>query len=137
MISSPSLPVIVTCSGCLLALVVGLVFRATDFPWIHCSTRIPAKRSDPLALRRKQLQTQTPLIANGLSPERPFVAIAAIKYLLVRFQVEEDTILFVSNYRVKVAGRIRDSPIEMQSRPIQPTSQSLLQSLQTDPGSSA
>lgn len=31
MISSPSLPVIVTCSGCLLALVVGLVFRATTF----------------------------------------------------------------------------------------------------------
>ena len=31
MLSSPSLPVIVTCSGCLLALVVGLVFRATTF----------------------------------------------------------------------------------------------------------
>jgi hypothetical protein len=31
MISSPSLPVIFTCSGCLLALVVGLVFRATTF----------------------------------------------------------------------------------------------------------
>jgi hypothetical protein len=31
MISSPSLPVILTCSGCLLALVVGLVFRATTF----------------------------------------------------------------------------------------------------------
>jgi hypothetical protein len=29
MISSSSLPVILTCSGCLLALVVGLVFRAT------------------------------------------------------------------------------------------------------------
>jgi hypothetical protein len=31
MISSPSLPVIFTCSGCILALVVGLVFRATTF----------------------------------------------------------------------------------------------------------
>jgi len=31
MISSPSLPVIITCSGCLLALVVGLAFRATTF----------------------------------------------------------------------------------------------------------
>ena len=31
MISSPSLPVVFTCSGCLLALVVGLVFRATTF----------------------------------------------------------------------------------------------------------
>ncbi len=29
MISSPSLPVIITCSGCLLALVVGLIFRTT------------------------------------------------------------------------------------------------------------
>jgi hypothetical protein len=29
MISSPSLPVILTCSGCLLALVFGLVFRTT------------------------------------------------------------------------------------------------------------
>ena len=29
MISSPSLPVIVTCSGCLLALVFGLAFRTT------------------------------------------------------------------------------------------------------------
>jgi hypothetical protein len=31
MISSPALPVIITCSGCLLALVVGPVFRATTF----------------------------------------------------------------------------------------------------------
>jgi len=31
MINSSSLPVITTCSGCLLALVVGLVFRATTF----------------------------------------------------------------------------------------------------------
>lgn len=31
MISSPSLPLILTCSGCLLALVVGLMFRATNF----------------------------------------------------------------------------------------------------------
>jgi hypothetical protein len=29
MTSSPSLPVIITCSGCLLALVVGLVFRTS------------------------------------------------------------------------------------------------------------
>jgi len=31
MIGSLSLSVIITCSGCLLALVVGLVFRATTF----------------------------------------------------------------------------------------------------------
>jgi hypothetical protein len=31
MVSSPSLPVILTCSGGLLALVLGLVFRATTF----------------------------------------------------------------------------------------------------------
>jgi len=31
MVSSPSLPVIFTCSGYLLALIVGLVFRATTF----------------------------------------------------------------------------------------------------------
>ena len=31
MSSSPSLPVILTCSGCLLALAVGLLFRATTF----------------------------------------------------------------------------------------------------------
>lgn len=31
MTGSPSLPVILTCSGCVLALVVGLVFRATTF----------------------------------------------------------------------------------------------------------
>ena len=31
MISSPSLPVILTCSGCLLALIVGIIFRLTMF----------------------------------------------------------------------------------------------------------
>jgi len=31
MLSSPSLPVILTCSGCLLALIVGTVFRLTMF----------------------------------------------------------------------------------------------------------
>lgn len=31
MSSSPSLSVILTCSGCLLALAVGLIFRATTF----------------------------------------------------------------------------------------------------------
>jgi hypothetical protein len=31
MVNLPSLPVILTCSGCLLALVVGLAFRATTF----------------------------------------------------------------------------------------------------------
>jgi hypothetical protein len=31
MISSPSLPVILTCSGCLLALIVGTVYRLTMF----------------------------------------------------------------------------------------------------------
>jgi hypothetical protein len=31
MISLPSLPVIITCSGCLLALVVGVIFRTTTF----------------------------------------------------------------------------------------------------------
>ena len=30
MISSPSLPVIFTCSGCLLALIVGTAFRVTN-----------------------------------------------------------------------------------------------------------
>jgi hypothetical protein len=31
MISSPSLPVIFTCLGCLLALIVGTAFRVTNF----------------------------------------------------------------------------------------------------------
>jgi len=50
--------------------------------------------------------------------------------LIIRFQSEEDTVLFVSDHRVKTAERDLGFLIEMQSWPTQPTSRSLLESSQ-------
>ena len=48
----------------------------------------------------------------------------------IHFQTEEDTVLFVSDHRVKVAERDLRFLIEMQSWPAQPTSRWLLESSQ-------